>query len=116
MSDTNDHPRPRRAIVERTQPVEIREVSRGGCRVESGQQLPVGAFGVLAVTIDGQTHAEVFRVARSGASSRYDTRYEAGVEFLPMPADTPSLVEVVAHLDHCQSPRPRTGRRFDDRS
>jgi hypothetical protein len=114
MSDERDQPRPRRAIVERTQPVEVRDVSRGGCRLESGQQLPVGAFGVLAVSIEGETHAEVFRVARSGASSRDDTQYEAGVEFLPMPADTPSLVEVVAELDHCQSRRPRTGRRFDD--
>jgi hypothetical protein len=105
----------RRAILEHTQPVDIKDVSRGGCCVESAQPLPAGAFGVLAVNIDGQTHAEVFRVARSEGRPGPGRAYEAGVEFLPMPADTPSLVEVVSELDHCEMRDRGTGRRFDDR-
>jgi hypothetical protein len=54
---------------------------------------------MLAVDIDGQRHVELFRVARSGALASTDRLYEAGVEFLPMPADTASLHDVVAQLD-----------------
>ena len=101
---------PKRAILERRQAVDVKDVSRGGCCVETAQALPVGAFGVLAVDIEGQTHAEVFRVARAPEGPGPDRQYSAGVEFLPMPADTPSLVEVVAQLDHHTRASP--GRRF----
>ena len=96
--------KPKRAIVERRQPVEIKDVSRSGCCLESSQPLPPGAFGVLVVEIEGEPHAEVFRVARSSAVPGQESQYQAGVEFLPMPAETPSLVEVVAELDYCQKP------------
>jgi hypothetical protein len=99
VTSTQDLTR-RRAIVERKQPIDIKDVSRGGCCLEGSQPLPVGAVGVLAVTIDGEVHAEVFRVARSGSLAEGD-QYQAGVEFLPMPADMPSLAEIVAQLDHC---------------
>ena len=114
MSGVKVQPKPGRAILVRRQPVDIKDVSRGGCCVESPQLLPVGAVGVLSVEIEGETRAEVFRVSRSGALPGQDNQYQAGVEFLPMPADTPSLVEVVAQLDECQDPLARIDRRFDE--
>jgi hypothetical protein len=104
--------RPRRAILERRHPVDIKDVSRRGCCVEGPRPMPVGVVGVIAVNLDGETRAEVFRVTRSAAVPGRAEHYEAGVEFLPMPAGTPSLVEVVAELDECE-PAP-AGRRFED--
>jgi hypothetical protein len=50
-------------------------------------------------------------VARSRAVPGQDQQFQAGVEFLPMPAETSSLAEVVAELDYCQKP-PGDGRRM----
>ena len=94
--------KPRRAILARRQPVDIKDVSRGGCRVECTQPLPVGAVGVLAVAIEGEMHAEVFRVSRARAIPGDEQHYEAGVEFLPVPAETPSLHDLAAQLDQCR--------------
>jgi hypothetical protein len=105
VSASRDQVVVRRAILERRQPIDIRDVSRGGCCVDATQPLPVGAVGVLAVDIEGQTHAEVFRVARSYAVPGEEQRYQAGVEFLPMPAEMPSLAEIVSQLDHSQPRR-----------
>ena len=91
--------RPKRAILERVQPVEIRNVSRGGCCVESDELLPVGAFGVLTVDVEGELRGEVFRVVRTGVVETDAQRYTAGIEFLPMPAAAASLVEVIADID-----------------
>jgi hypothetical protein len=104
----------RRAILERRHPVDIKDVSRGGCCVEGPHLLPVGAVGVIAVEMEGERHAEVFRVARSSAVPGQRDQYEAGVEFLPMPVSAPSLVEVVSELDECRSSQS-ADRRFDDR-
>jgi hypothetical protein len=101
VSTSRDPMKLRRAILERRQPIDIRDVSRGGCCVHAAQPLPVGSVGVLAVTIDGETHAEVFRVARSAIAPGPGSRYQAGVEFLPMPAEMRSLAEIVSQLDHC---------------
>jgi hypothetical protein len=77
--------------------VGIEEVSRSGCRLEGPQPLAIGTIGMLAVDIDGQRHVELFRVSRSRALP--DRLYEAGVEFLPIPADVASLHDVIAQLD-----------------
>jgi hypothetical protein len=42
---------------------------------------------------------EFFRVARAGLVAGGDTRYEAGVEFLPMPAETASLHDIIGRFD-----------------
>lgn len=81
------------------QPVGIGDVSRTGCRVEGAQRLAIGAIGMLTVDIDGQLHVELFRVSRSRALPGAAPLYEAGVEFLPMPADRASLHDVAAQLD-----------------
>jgi hypothetical protein len=90
---------PPRAVLVRRQRVGIGDVSRTGCRVEGAQPLAIGAIGMLTVHIDGRLHVELFRVSRSGALPGADRLYEAGVEFLPMPAGTASLHDVAARLD-----------------
>jgi hypothetical protein len=82
----------------RRQRVDIGDVSRTGCRVEGSQRLATGTIGMLTVDIDGQRHLEMFRVSRS-AGPGPDQVYEAGLEFLPLPADTASLHDVAAQLD-----------------
>lgn len=90
---------PRRAILVRRQRVGIGNVSRTGCHLESAEPLSTGIVGILAVNIEGQTHVEFFRVARAGLVSGGDTHYEAGVEFLPMPAETASLHDIIGRFD-----------------
>lgn len=90
---------PRRAVLVRRQEVGIGDVSRSGCRLEGAKPLAIGEVGMLAVEIGGQPHVEFFRVSRSGALPDARGRYEAGVEFLPMPVDTASLHDLAAQLD-----------------
>lgn len=90
---------PRRAVLVRRQQVGIGDVSRTGCRLEGTEPLELGAVGMLAAEIGGRPHVEWFRVCRSGPLSGVAGRYEAGVEFLPMPARTASLHDVAAHFD-----------------
>ena len=93
------HAKPRRAILVRRQGVGIDDMSRTGCHLESNEPLGTGSVGILAVNLEGQTHIEFFRVARSGEVSGADARYEAGVEFLPMPAETASLHDIIGQFD-----------------
>ena len=64
------------------------------------QNLPIGTIGILSVEIEGRRHVELFRVCRSRPLAEGDQSYEAGFEFLPMPAQTASLHDVAAQLDH----------------
>jgi hypothetical protein len=91
--------KPRRAILVRRQGVGIDDMSRTGCHLESTEPLGRGSVGILAVNIEGQTHIEFFRVCRSGQVDGAAARYEAGVEFLPMPAETASLHDIVGLFD-----------------
>jgi hypothetical protein len=93
------HATPRRAIIVRRQPVGIDDVSRTGCHLESTEPLATGHVGILAVNLEGQTHIEFFRVCRAGQTPGADARYEAGVEFLPMPAETASLHDIIGQFD-----------------
>ena len=90
---------PRRAILVRRQRVGIDDVSRTGCHFETTEPLAMGHVGILAVNIEGQAHVEFFRVARSGPAAGAESRYEAGVEFLPMPAETASLHDIIGQFD-----------------
>jgi hypothetical protein len=83
----------------RRQRADIGDVSRTGCRLEVSQPLGIGAVGMLAVEVAGTLRVELFRVSRAGAVPGAAGLYEAGVEFLPMPAEAPSLHDVVAELD-----------------
>ena len=90
---------PRRAVLVRRQTVGIADVSRTGCCLEGTVPLAIGMVGMLAVEIAGHSHVEMFRVSRSGVRPGADGRYEAGVEFLPLPADAPSLHDLLADFD-----------------
>lgn len=52
---------------------------------------------MLTVDIEGQRHIEMFRVSHTRELP--GRLYEAGVEFLPIPADAASLHDVIAQLD-----------------
>ena len=90
---------PRTAVLVSRQRVDLGEVSRKGCRFRGEEPLDVGQVGMLTVNIDGQPHVELFRVSRSSGVPDRDLRYEAAVEFLPMPAGTPTLHDLAAELD-----------------
>jgi hypothetical protein len=90
---------PRRAILVRRQRVGIDDVSRTGCHFETSQPLATGHVGILAVNIEGQTHVEFFRVCRTGQGAGAGAEYEAGVEFLPMPAEHASLHDIIGRFD-----------------
>jgi hypothetical protein len=91
--------KPRRAIIVRRQGVGIDDMSRTGCHLECSTPLGHGSVGILAVNIEGQTHIEFFRVCRTGQMDGAGARYEAGVEFLPMPAENASLHDIIGQFD-----------------
>lgn len=93
----------RRAVLMQLQRVDIGEVSRTGCRLDGSRPLDIGSVGMLAAEIDGQVHLEYFRVSRTATHTDGETRYEAGVEFLPVPADTPSLHDLAAYFEESHS-------------
>ncbi|HEV8316835.1 MAG TPA: hypothetical protein VGQ10_05475 [Vicinamibacterales bacterium] len=90
---------PHRAVLVRRQAIDIADVSRTGCRLEGSVPLSIGVVGMLAVEIAGHSHVEMFRVSRCGVRPDAEGRYEAGVEFLPLPADAPSLHDLLAQFD-----------------
>jgi hypothetical protein len=94
---------PRRAVLVRRQSVGIADVSRTGCRLEGPVPLTVGMVGLLTVEIGGDPHIELFRVSRSRQSGM-GGQYEAGVEFLPLPTDAPSLHDLLAEFDRHDGP------------
>ncbi len=104
MRDTTDRSsETQRAVLMRRQRIDIGDVSRTGCRVGASPRLAVGTVGMLTVEIDGQRHVELFRVARSSATPGADQLYEAGLEFLPLPADMASLHSIAARLERSSS-------------
>ena len=90
---------PGRAVLVRRQQVGIADVSRTGCCLEGTMPLAIGMVGMLAVEIAGHFHIEMFRVSRSRLRPDGDGRYEAGVEFLPLPAEAPSLHDLLSQFD-----------------
>jgi len=93
----------RRAVLMQLQHVEIADISRTGCRLSAPRPLEVGSVGMLAADIDGQVHVEYFRVSRVVTRTNGEAGYETGVEFLPVPADTPSLHDLAAYLEQSHS-------------
>jgi len=62
----------------------VRDVSSGGCLIESCTPLQVGTVGRLEVEFEGARRFEWFRVAR--VDKRGERAYVSGVEFLPLAA------------------------------
>jgi hypothetical protein len=94
---------PHTAVLVRRRLVNLASVSRGGCSFQASEPLDVGEVGLLSVTVAGQVHVQLFRVARSAAVPGGERLFEAGVEFLPTPASAPSLHDFAAQLDRAQS-------------
>ena len=72
------------AVLLRNVPLVMRDISSGGCSIESRIPLQVGMVGWLEVEFEGERRFEWFRVARVHA--RGGDAFLAGVEFLPLSA------------------------------
>lgn len=94
---------PHTAVLVRRRVVDLASVSRRGCSFRGADPLGVGEVGLLSVSVGGQVHVQLFRVARTAPVPDDEQLYEAGVEFLPTPASTPSLHDLAAQLDQSHS-------------
>jgi hypothetical protein len=72
------------AVLLRNVPLVVRDVSSGGCLIESGAPLQVGTVGWLEVEFEGERRFEWFRIARVHMPG--GRACGAGVEFLPLAA------------------------------
>ena len=85
--------------LKKTSPIRIWDVSRGGCLIESREQLPIGTVGVLHVDLDGRRRREWFRVCRVHAEEGRRGTCLLGAEFLPLaPAGHDSLRRAASEL------------------
>jgi hypothetical protein len=72
------------ALLLRTVPLFVRDISSGGCLIESSTPLQVGTVGWLEVEFDGERRFEWFRIAH--VQNCRERVCLAGVEFLPLAA------------------------------
>jgi hypothetical protein len=72
------------AVLLRNVPLVVRDVSSGGCLIESSTPLQIGMVGWLEVSFDGERRFEWFRIAR--VHTRGEGLFLAGAEFLPLAA------------------------------
>lgn len=88
-------------------PVEVVDVSRCGCLIESTRPLEPGTIGTLQLAVDGREYVEDFRVARCTALPGRGSTFRIGVEFLRTrrTADA-SLRHAVTHLVNPGATRP----------
>ena len=85
------------AVLLRNVPLVVRDVSSGGCLIESCTPLQVGTVGWLEVEFEGERRFEWFRIAR--VDRRGERAFESGVEFLPLAAaGSDSLRGVIGRL------------------
>lgn len=85
------------ALLLRNLPLVMRDVSSGGCSIDSGTSLHVGTVGWLEVEFEGERRFEWFRVAH--VQVRDEGVLLAGVEFLPLSAaGSDSLRSVIGRL------------------
>jgi hypothetical protein len=74
------------AALLRSVAVRVRDVSTGGCLLETNAHLPVGTVGVLDAAIDGERRLEWFRICRVQPTHGRNGAYLAAAEFLPFAA------------------------------
>jgi len=85
------------AVLLRNVPLVVRDVSSGGCLIESCTPLQVGTVGWLEVEFEGERRFEWFRIAR--VDRRGERAFVSGVEFLPLAAaGSDSLRGVIGRL------------------
>jgi hypothetical protein len=75
-------PDERFAVLVRTVPVRLVEVSRGGCLLECRHEVEPGVSGELRLDLDGLTHSDDVRVARCLSLPGTGTLYRVGAELL----------------------------------
>jgi PilZ domain-containing protein len=102
------------AVLLRNVPLVLRDVSSGGCSIESRTSLHVGMVGWLEVEFEGERRYEWFRIARIHRSS--DDIFLAGVEFLTLSAaGSDSLRRAIGRLRHAPQASPEgAGRSSGD--
>jgi hypothetical protein len=104
------------AVLLRNVPLVMRDVSSGGCSIESRTPLQVGMVGWLEVEFQGERRFEWFRVARVSTGS--EGVFLAGVEFLPLSAaGADSLRSAIGRLRRWAAPdvsREEAGRSSGD--
>ena len=89
------------ALLLRDVAVQVRDLSTGGCLLETRSYLRVGTIGVLEMEIEGKRRVEWFRICRSQATHGRSGAYLAGAEFLPLGAPGhSSLRGVVGRMRH----------------
>jgi hypothetical protein len=62
--------------------VNVVDISRGGCLLETSRAFEEGTIGTLQLVVGGQTYVEDFKVARCTALSGRGATYRVGLEFL----------------------------------
>lgn len=98
------------AALLRKVPLVLRDVSGGGCSIESRTPLQVGMVGWLEVDFEGERRFEWFRVAHVHAAS--EGVFVAGAEFLPLSAaGSDSLRSAIGHLQHVPGSSPMVAGR-----
>jgi hypothetical protein len=70
------------ATLVRTVPVRLLDVSRSGCRLESGRWMEEGLCGQLLMELDGRLRLQDVRVARCQAREGASSPYQVGAELL----------------------------------
>ena len=79
--------------------VELVDLSRSGCLLNSSVMIPAGTIGILTVEIDGELYADDVRVARCLKVPGTGERHDVGVEFLELrPPRRASLRRCAASL------------------
>jgi hypothetical protein len=85
------------AVLLRDVPLVVRDVSSGGCLIESRGPLRVGTIGRLEVEYEGRVRFEWFRISRVRECG--EQAFVSGVEFLPLAAaGTDSLRSAIGRL------------------
>ncbi len=107
------------AVLLRNVPLVVRDVSSGGCLIESCTPLQVGTVGWLEVEFEGERRFEWFRIAR--VQARGEHAFVAGVEFLPLAvASADSLRSAIGRLRQSapasESPKTAGGSSGDRRN
>ena len=70
------------AMLVRSVPVRLVEVSRGGCRLECARPLDAGTSGLLAIELAGLTRIDDVRVARCQRRAGAGAVFQVGAELL----------------------------------
>ena len=101
-------------VLLRNVPLVMRDVSTGGCSIQSRTPLQVGMVGWLEIDFQGEPRFEWFRVARVHTAG--EGVFIAGVEFLPLSAaGADSLRRAIGRLRPSRETSPKgAGRSSGD--